>query len=66
MPRAEGPEQEAVTFRIGRDVLALLRAEAMAEGQRKQSGRVYNPSATLDRILREHYADKLKAKRRAT
>ncbi|MDB5069591.1 MAG: hypothetical protein JWM87_702 [Candidatus Eremiobacteraeota bacterium] len=60
MAREDPARKEAVTFRIARDVLALLRAEAMDEGQNKDSGRVYNPSATLDRILRQHYADKLK------
>jgi hypothetical protein len=61
MARSEQPKDtEPVTFRISKDVLALLRAESVADGQARGSGRVYNPSATLDRILREHYADKLK------
>ena len=64
MPRSEPQDTEAVTFRIGRDVLALLRSESLAEGQARGSGRIYNPSGTLDRILRAHYADKLKAKGR--
>ena len=54
------PDKEAVTFRIPRGLLALLRAEAMEEGSAKQSGRVYNPSATLERILRAYFATKPK------
>jgi hypothetical protein len=64
MPRSDPKDTEAVTFRIPRELLGLLRAEALAEGQARGSGRVYNPSGTLERILREHYADKLKGSRR--
>ncbi|HEY0393673.1 MAG TPA: hypothetical protein VGD01_04180 [Candidatus Elarobacter sp.] len=60
MPRPDPKDSEAVTFRIPRELLALLRAEALEEGQARDSGRVYNPSATLERILREHYATKLR------
>ena len=64
MAKGDASEREAVTFRIARDVLNLLRNEAMEEGTNRSTGRVYNPSATLDRILREHYAKKLKNKPR--
>jgi hypothetical protein len=63
MPRQEPRETEAVTFRLPRELLHLLRAEALEEGQARGSGRVYGPSATLERILREYYA--AKGKRRA-
>ncbi len=57
--RTEG-NKESVSFRLDRDLLALLRAEAMEEGTNKETGRVYNPSATLDRILRTYFDAKPK------
>jgi hypothetical protein len=57
--RTEG-NKESVSFRINRVLLALLRAEAMEEGTSKETGRVYNPSATLSRILRAYFDAKPK------
>jgi hypothetical protein len=55
VPPKPQSNKESVSFRIDRDLLALLRAEAMDEGTNKETGRVYNPSATLDRILRLYF-----------
>lgn len=55
MPKPDQGNKESVSFRIDRDLLALLRAEAMEEGTSKETGRVYNPSATLSRILRAYF-----------
>lgn len=60
MPKEPSGNKESVSFRIDRDLLALLRAEAMEEGTSKETGRVYNPSLTLSRILRAYFDAKPK------
>ncbi len=64
MVKASGPDKRAVTFRIATDVLAQLEDEAIADGRNRESGRVYSPSATLERILRAYFDAQPKRPRR--
>ncbi len=65
MVKASGPDKRAVTFRIATDVLAQLEDEAIADGRTRESGRVYSPSATIERILRAYFETKPKRPRRS-
>ena len=47
--------KRAITIRIAQDLATLLEAEAIRDGQGRESGRVYSPSATIERILREYF-----------
>jgi hypothetical protein len=60
MPRQSRPplQKRAVTLRIAEDVLALLEDEAIADGRERDGGRVYSPSATVERILRAYFSAK--------
>lgn len=63
--KASGPEKRAVTYRIATDVLALLENESIEDGRNRDSGRVYSPSATVERILRTYFEAKPKRPRRS-
>ncbi|MEA2666922.1 MAG: hypothetical protein QOI11_3866 [Candidatus Eremiobacteraeota bacterium] len=65
MVKASGPEKRAVTFRIATDVLAQLEDESIEDGRNRESGRVYSPSATVERILRTYFEAKPKRPRRS-
>jgi hypothetical protein len=56
----EAQAKRAITIRIAEDVANLLEAESIADGRGRGSGRVYSPSATIERILREYFAAKPK------
>jgi len=45
------------------DVIELVEEEAIADGRGRQSGRVFNPSATIERILRAYFASKPRGRR---
>lgn len=57
-------EKRSVQFRLPVDLLKLIEEDAMAEGRERQSGRAYNPSATVERIIRAYYDAKPKRERR--
>ncbi len=65
MVKASGPDKRAVTFRIATDVLSQLENEAIEDGRNRERGRVYSPSATLERILRRYFEAKPKPPRRS-
>jgi hypothetical protein len=48
-------EKKSVQFRLPLDLLKRIEEDAMAEGRERQSGRAYNPSAVVERIIREYY-----------
>jgi hypothetical protein len=59
MPAAKpSAKKRAVNFRLPIDLLSLLEDEAIADGRGREEGRVYSPSATLERILRQYFAGK--------
>lgn len=50
--------KRAVTLRLPVDLVALIEAESIADGQTRERGRVYSPSATIERILRTYFAQR--------
>lgn len=48
--------KRTITLRIPEDLASLLQAESIRDGQDRRAGRVYSPSATVERILREYFA----------
>jgi hypothetical protein len=48
-------EKRSVSYRLPVDLIRLVNDAAQAEGQDKTSGRVFNPSAIVERILRAHF-----------
>lgn len=50
--------KRAVTLRLPVDLVTLIEAESIADGQTRESGRVYSPSATIERILRTYFAQR--------
>jgi hypothetical protein len=59
MPSSEpATEKRTVTLRLPMDLLELLEDETIADGRGKKQGRVYSPSATIERILRQYFANK--------
>ena len=62
--------QNAAPGSIGRDrfhiaLIKLVEEEAIVEGRSKQSGRVFNPSSIVERILKSHFDAKPEIKRKA-
>jgi hypothetical protein len=51
-------DNKGVNFRLPADLLKRIRQEAMEEGLAVESGRIYNPSAVVERILRAYFAKK--------
>ena len=49
-------DKRAVTIRLPEDLLGLIEDEAIADGRAREKGRVYSPSATIERILRAYFA----------
>lgn len=47
-------EKRNVGYRLPVDLIRLVENEAIAEG-RDQSGRAFNPSAVVERILRAYF-----------
>lgn len=52
-------EKRTLTLRLPLDLLDALEEEAIAEGRGRTHGRVYSPSATVERILRLYFEGKL-------
>jgi hypothetical protein len=65
MPTQKRPvaQKRAVTLRLPIDLLALIEDEAIEDGRQREQGRVYSPSATVERILRTYFAAKPKRRR---
>lgn len=57
-------KKRAITVRLPLDLVRELENEAIEDGQNRQSGRVYSPSSTLERILREYFAAKPERRRK--
>jgi hypothetical protein len=57
-------EKRSVSYRLPADLIRAIEEEAIEEGRARQSGRAFNPSSVVERILRVHYAAKPKRDRR--
>ena len=63
---ASSESKRAVTYRLSADVLQALEDETIADGRERKGGRVFSPSATLERILRSYFAAKKPERGRRT
>jgi len=57
-------EKRNVSYRLPANLIRAVEEDAIEEGRARQSGRAFNPSAVVERILRAHYAAKPKRDRR--
>ena len=51
-------EKRSVSYRLPVDLIKLINEESIVEGRGLQSGRVFNPSAVVERILRDYFSRK--------
>ena len=54
------PEKRTISYRLPVDLIDAVAAEAMDDARGRTSGRMYNPSAVVERILRAHFDAKPK------
>ena len=54
-PTRQAVVKRAVTIRLPEDLIARIEDEAILDGRARQKGRVYSPSATIERILRVYF-----------
>ncbi len=57
-------EKRSVSYRLPVDLVRAVNDAAQAEGREKNAGRVFNPSAVVERILRAHFDKQPKRERR--
>ena len=57
MPSSKRPTvvKRAVTIRLPEDLISRIEDESIADGRAREKGRVYSPSATIERILRAYF-----------
>ncbi len=48
-------EKRNVGYRLPVDLIRMIENEAVAEGRDRQSGRAFNPSAVVERVLRDYF-----------
>ena len=48
-------EKRNVGYRLPVDLIRMVENESIAEGRDRQSGRAFNPSAVVERILRAYF-----------
>jgi hypothetical protein len=51
-------EKRSVSYRLPADLIRSIEEEAITEGRERQSGRAFNPSAVVERVLRAYFAGK--------
>jgi hypothetical protein len=58
------PEKRNASYRLPVDLIRAIEEDAIEEGRSRQSGRAFNPSSVVERILRAHYVAKPPRNRR--
>jgi hypothetical protein len=61
---SEQSPKRSVSYRLPIDLIRAVNDEATAEGRERTSGRVFNPSTVVERILRAYFDAKPKRSRR--
>ncbi len=56
-------EKRSVSYRLPVDLVRAVNDAAQADGREKDAGRVFNPSAVVERILRAHFDGQRKVER---
>jgi hypothetical protein len=66
-PKADSApvEKRTISYRLPVDLIERVADDAKDEGRERTSGRMFNPSAVVERILRDYYDGKPKRARRA-
>ncbi len=62
-PKPKPPKRQRISYYLPPDLVEAVNAEALADAPHVTSGRVFNPSAVVERILRAHYERKSKQRR---
>lgn len=62
---SEASGKRSVSYRLPVDLIRAVNDEAAAEGRERTMGRVFNPSAVVERILRAYFDAKPPRQRRA-
>jgi hypothetical protein len=65
MPASKPAAKKAITLRLPSDLIVDIEREAISDGQNRAAGRVYSPSATVERILRAYFKSNIHRKPRA-
>lgn len=55
-------EKRNVSYRLPVDLIRAVEEDAFEEGRSRPSGRAFNPSSSVERILRAPYATEPKAR----
>lgn len=58
MASPEPPEKRTISYRLPVDLIERVADDAKDEGRERTSGRMFNPSAVVERILRDYYDGK--------
>jgi hypothetical protein len=56
------PEKRRITFYLPPELIAAVNEEAVEAGRGVTSGRAFNPSAVVERILRAYFEHKPRAR----
>jgi hypothetical protein len=64
-PKPKPPKRQRISYYLPPDLVEAVNAEALADAPHVTSGRVFNPSAVVERILRAHYEKQPKRSQRA-
>jgi hypothetical protein len=56
----ESQKRKRISYYLPPDLIEAVNAEALADAPHVTSGRVFNPSAVVERVLRAHYEEKTK------
>jgi hypothetical protein len=56
----DNPKRRRISYYLPPDLVEAVNAEAIADAAHITSGRMFNPSAVVERILRAHYEKKPK------
>jgi hypothetical protein len=57
-------EKRNAGYRLPVDLIRLIENEAIAEGRDRESGRAFNPSAVVERILRSYFESKKSSRKK--
>lgn len=58
-----GSGNKGVNLRLPEELIRLIQQEAVEHGHQAESGRFYNPSAVVERILRAYFDGRAKRDR---
>ncbi len=57
-PKPKPPKRQRISYYLPPDLVEAVNAEALADAPHVTSGRVFNPSAVVERALRAYFGTK--------